>query len=172
MIKTLTTVFIALCFFMSPAFAAPTDYDGKWNGNLSCTAYVEMKLPAFTTNIEFNVKNGQISANYSTKVRDRVSNFNWVGAVKNGSVNLTGNGSQEGAEPWVYELTGKATSNEIISFAGVMNHKGAKKRDCELTFTSKVPDANSLAAKSSRTAPAIAQIEPVRNFVCEAYHEA
>lgn len=172
--KTLTTAFIVSSFFMSSAFAALTDYDGKWNGKIKCTAFSGTKAPGFTANYPFNIQNGRFAAKYPVKDADgKQNNHNWDGVIDNGSVrNLIDTVSREGAEPWTYVFSGNAVSKERITAAGVMNFKGEKRRDCELEFTLLEPAPNSLAAKSLGTTSAAADVAKSQAEVAKAKADA
>src|SRR5690349_5065456 len=85
------------------AIAATTDYDGRWTGTLSCTAYADDSTSTeFKRNNEYRIENGQIDAKYLTKDQRYTYTLEWQGNVVNGSASLTGNSSRDDGGRWIY----------------------------------------------------------------------
>ena len=118
---------IAGALLTSQTIAAPTDYDGKWNGLISCTAYFgNTALEAFTRNNIYAIENGRIKAKYTT-----VGGKNTLtseGNVNNGIAKLTINGVNDTTR-WTFNFTGTPSSAEKIVFSGDMVEQGAKRRE-------------------------------------------
>lgn len=135
----------------SASFAAPSDYDGKWNGFVSCTAHAyapnSKEGISFTRNNAYSIIDGRITARYTTV--EGKNTLTTEGAVNNGAAQFIINGTN-GTANWAYNFRSTSISADKIAFIGDMVEKGAKLRDCTMVFTSTEPASNSLRAAQVR----------------------
>jgi len=144
---------IAGIFSIGQTTAAPYDYDGKWNGFISCTAYVgNPALGAFTRNNAYAIENGVISAKYTTA--EGKNTLTTEGTINNKVAKLTINGVNVTSN-WTFNFTGNIPSAGKIMFTGDMVELGVKRRDCAMVFTVTDPAVNSLAYKEANPAPVV-----------------
>lgn len=133
------------------ALAAPADFDGKWNGLISCSSdLIDPKLVAFTRNNIYSIENGRINARYTTTGGQNT--LISEGLINNKIAKLTINGSNT-KKSWAFNFTGSATSANKITFSGNSVDEVGKRRDCTMVFTVVEPATNSLAYKELQTAP-------------------
>ena len=108
-----------------------SDFDGKWEGTISCTTHLIKKKPPFSQITEFDIREGEISANQSSE-KDSVMTI-WSGSITNGAAEITGSAKRnDGSGSWIFELSGTTDSNQKISFIGEMHANGVKIRDCTI----------------------------------------
>lgn len=141
-------LFFLLCaaLITGQAIAATSDYDGNWNGLISCTAHAnDPKQGPFTRNNIYAISDGRISASYKTT--GGKNTLTTDGTVTNGNAIMTINGTN-GTAKWAFNFNGYAPSAEKIVFSGSMVEQGAKQRDCTMEFTASEPAANSLVARN------------------------
>ena len=124
------------------------DYDGKWNGTISCSAYSSnpTALGSFTRDNDYYVATGRISAKYLTT--GGKNTLTSEGNIANGIATVTINGTN-GKDNWIYQFNGKPTSAGRIVFTGNMVERGVKERDCTMVFTSTAPSVGSLLFKEA-----------------------
>ena len=132
----------------SQAFHTSNEYDGKWNGTISCSAYSSnaTALGPFTRDNDYDVSNGRITAKYlATGGKNTLTS---EGNIANGIATVTINGTN-GKDNWIYQFNGKPTSAGRIVFTGNMVERGVKERDCTMVFTSTAPSVGSLLFKEA-----------------------
>jgi len=146
---------VLLSLIGGTSFAAPSDYDGKWNGFISCTAHATSpKDGPFTRNNIYSITDGRISASYTTS--EGKNTLTTEGTVNNGTAQLIINATN-GTANWAFNFKSTSTTADKIAFSGSMVERGAKQRDCTMLFTSTEPAGNSLRAAQAKADSAIAQ---------------
>jgi hypothetical protein len=146
--KNIWTINVALfgSLIFGTSFAALTDYDGKWNGLISCTANArDVNDVSFSRNNIYSINEGRISASYST----RGGAFQLIaeGTVNNASASMMIKRSDVNNQ-WATNLKSVSIGAEKIVFTGEAVQRGVKLRDCTMELTVVEPAVNSLASKN------------------------
>lgn len=166
--KFIYSIFLILTALIASnvVHAASTDYDGKWNGLISCTAYSSnATLGAFTRNNVYTIENGKVTSKYTTAGGKNV--LTTTGVVSGVNTNLTISGTSETAQ-WFFNFKGKPSSAENISYIGEMVEQGVKKRDCTMEFSALDPAIGSLAFKKINSNQIASSSQPIKTPTSEA----
>jgi ribosomal protein L14E/L6E/L27E len=146
--KNIWTINVALfgSLLFGTSFAALTDYDGKWNGLISCTANARdaNDIP-FSRNNIYSIHDGRISASYST--RGGKNQLMAEGTVNNASASMTIKRSDTNNQ-WATNLKSVSIVDDKIVLTGEAVQRGVKLRDCTMELTVVEPAVNSLASKN------------------------
>ncbi|MBY0338710.1 MAG: hypothetical protein K2X11_18995, partial [Acetobacteraceae bacterium] len=144
------------CAFSLPAFAAPTDYDGRWQVTLSCSASSTTGQPAFTDRFDATFANGSFSRSRNIRLaQGGEEQRSWRGQVQDNRMTFTVDVTR-GSERWAIRLQGEAASPTRFDLTGgLFTAENRQTRSCQLAAALAQPAPQSLAA----TAPARAETE-------------
>jgi hypothetical protein len=123
-----------------------TNYDGKWNGLISCTANArDANDVPFSRNNIYSINEGRISASYST--RGGTNQLTADGTVNNASASILIKRSDVNNQ-WATNLKSISIGADKIVLSGEAVQRGVKLRDCTMELTVVEPAVNSLASKN------------------------
>lgn len=133
--------------FFSNAYAAQTDFDGRWGMVATCGPNLGNGRPGFTAKNEWVVKNG-----YSRSVQNATSPMSkeetiWEFNVNMQKATVNAVGRRDTGDVWEWKLSNSEIKPGRLFLKGIMTADAKKIRDCTIELTL-IPSQNSTLSTS------------------------
>ena len=150
---------LMLALGTASSFAAPTDYDGKWQLSGSCEENAAWHQPAFSYSWDTRIVDGKFSrVNPNRTDRGVTTEDRWSVVVDGTTITANVDGAGSDGSRWLRRYAGRTTGNNRFDLSGEYfswkDGRFQKTRNCTARLVMLEPAANSLVAIEAAQAAA------------------